>query len=131
MIVVPNETSSYTMVISPPHIDRIFLHCPGANHTFGADDVRYDLVAQARVFHFGYPPYMGRMYAEGGREMIRMFRQAQEIGSDHLARHGYARSRRPQRQRGLAGYHAARYALRGLVSAERRRVALYGQSPPL
>lgn len=81
MIVVPNETSSYTMVISPPHIDRIFLHCPGANHTFGADDVRYDLVAQARIFHFGYPPYMGRMYADGGREMIRMFCQAQALGT--------------------------------------------------
>ena len=80
MIVVPGETSSYTMVINPPHIDRIFLHCPGANHTFGADDVRYDLVAQARVFHFGYPPYLGRMYADGGSEMIEMFRRAQETG---------------------------------------------------
>lgn len=80
MIVVPNETSSYTIAISPPHIDRIFLHCPGANHTFGADDVRYDLVAQARVFHFGYPPYMGRMYADGGSEMLDMFRRAKALG---------------------------------------------------
>jgi sugar/nucleoside kinase (ribokinase family) len=81
MIVVPGETSSYTVVISPPHIDRMFLHCPGANHTFGADDVRYDLVAGARIFHFGYPPYLGRMYADGGREMIDMFRRVQEVGA--------------------------------------------------
>jgi sugar/nucleoside kinase (ribokinase family) len=81
MIVVPGETSSYTVVISPPHIDRMFLHCPGANHTFGADDVRYDLVAEARIFHFGYPPYLGRMYADGGREMIDMFRRSQEVGA--------------------------------------------------
>jgi sugar/nucleoside kinase (ribokinase family) len=80
MIVVPGETSSYTIVIDPPHIDRAFLHCPGANHTFGADDVRYDLVAQARIFHFGYPPYLGRMYADGGKEMIEMYRRAKEVG---------------------------------------------------
>lgn len=80
MIVVPGETSSYTVVIDPPHIDRIFLHCPGANHTFGASDVRYDLVAQARVFHLGYPPYLGRMYADGGSEMVEMFRRAKETG---------------------------------------------------
>jgi sugar/nucleoside kinase (ribokinase family) len=80
MIVVPSEISSYTIVISPPHIDRMFLHCPGANHTFGASDVRFDLVAEARVFHFGYPPYLGRMYANGGREMVEMFRRAKETG---------------------------------------------------
>ena len=56
MIVVPGETSSYTVVINPPHIDRMFLHCVGANRTFCAQDVRYELVAQARVFHLGYPP---------------------------------------------------------------------------
>ena len=81
MIVVPGETSSFTVVIDPPHIDRIFLHCPGANHTFGANDVRYDLVTQARVFHFGYPPYLGRMYADGGSEMVKMFRRVQESGA--------------------------------------------------
>ncbi len=80
MIVVPGEVSSYTCVISPPHIDRVFLHCPGANHTFGADDVQYDLVAEARVFHFGYPPYLGRMYARDGQEMVHMFRRVQESG---------------------------------------------------
>jgi sugar/nucleoside kinase (ribokinase family) len=80
MIIVPGEVSSYTCVISPPGIDRVFLHCPGANHTFGADDIRYDLVSEARVFHFGYPPYLGRMYAHDGQEMVRMFRRVHESG---------------------------------------------------
>jgi sugar/nucleoside kinase (ribokinase family) len=39
MIVTPGEATSYSIVISPPDIDRSFLHCPGANDTFGADDV--------------------------------------------------------------------------------------------
>jgi len=80
MLVVPGGTSSYTVVIDPPHVDRIFLHCPGANHTFGAADVRYDLLSQARVFHLGYPPVLGRMYADGGVEMAELFRQAKGTG---------------------------------------------------
>jgi sugar/nucleoside kinase (ribokinase family) len=47
MIVVPGETTSYTVVISPPGVDRMFFHCPGANHSFGADDIAYD---QRRAF---------------------------------------------------------------------------------
>lgn len=80
MIVVPEETSSYTVVINPPHIDRIFLHCAGANHTFGAEDVRYDVLAETRLFHFGYPPLLGRMYANHGQEMIDMFSRARDTG---------------------------------------------------
>jgi sugar/nucleoside kinase (ribokinase family) len=80
MVVVPGETSSYTVVINPPHIDRIFLHCVGANATFGADDVRYDLVARARLFHFGYPPLMPRFYADQGRELVELFSRVQATG---------------------------------------------------
>jgi sugar/nucleoside kinase (ribokinase family) len=80
MIVVPGGGSSYTLVIDPPGVDRIFLHCPGPNHTFGVEDVRYDLLDEARLFHFGYPPLMTRMYAKGGREMAEMFRRAKERG---------------------------------------------------
>jgi sugar/nucleoside kinase (ribokinase family) len=58
----------------------MFLHCAGANHTFGADDVRYELLAEARLFHFGYPPLMGRMYAREGQAMVEMFRRAKERG---------------------------------------------------
>jgi len=56
MIVAAGEPSSYTIVISPPGVDRMFLHCPGANDTFGAADVAYDRLGSARLFHFGYPP---------------------------------------------------------------------------
>ena len=66
MRVVAGEHSSYTVVINPPGIDRIFLHCPGANDTFGAEDIHGEAVARARLFHFGYPPLMARTYAENG-----------------------------------------------------------------
>ncbi len=80
MITVPGESSSYTLVIDPPGVDRMFLHYPGPNHTFGAEDIRYERLAEARLFHFGYPPLMTRMYADGGEEMAEMFRRARATG---------------------------------------------------
>lgn len=80
MIVDDAAVSSYTVVINPPGVDRIFLHCPGANDTFGADDIRYDLLASARVFHFGYPPLMRRMYEADSAELAEIFRRAKATG---------------------------------------------------
>ena len=80
MTVTPGEATSYTVVIVPPGFDRIFLHHTGANDTFCADDIDYDKVAQAELFHFGYPPLMKRIYADGGRELIEIFKRAKATG---------------------------------------------------
>jgi len=80
MIVVPGEVSSYSIVLSPPDADRSFLHCPGANHTFGADDLDCYVLRDVRLFHFGYPPVMERMYLDDGAELETMFRCAKETG---------------------------------------------------
>ena len=48
MIVDKTVSSSYTIVVNPPGIDRILLHCPGANDTFQASDIRYDLLPEAQ-----------------------------------------------------------------------------------
>ena len=81
MAVVPGEKTSYTVVFSPPGLDRMFFHCTGSNDTFGADDVDLDVVARARLFHFGYPPLLARTYADGGAELIRIFRDARDAGA--------------------------------------------------
>ncbi|MBI5959094.1 MAG: carbohydrate kinase family protein [Chloroflexi bacterium] len=80
MIIMPGETTSYTVVISPPGADRSFLHCPGANHTVGPRDVDYTRVHGARLFHFGYPPLMRRMYSDDGAELAEIFRRVQAGG---------------------------------------------------
>ncbi len=80
MVVDEGSTTSYTIAINPPGLDRIFLHCPGANNTFQARDVRFDLVGEAQLFHFGYPPLMGRMFAGEGEELLEVFRRARETG---------------------------------------------------
>lgn len=73
--------SSYTVVIAPPGIDRIFLHNPGTNDTFGPEDVDPNLVSQCRLFHFGYPPLMRRMYESEGDELLQVFKIAKEAGA--------------------------------------------------
>jgi sugar/nucleoside kinase (ribokinase family) len=75
------EFTSYSLIISAPGIDRIFLHFPGANDTFCAADINYELVSEAHLFHFGYPPIMRRMYEEDGAELATVFRRAKETGA--------------------------------------------------
>ncbi len=80
MLVSAGEATSYSIVINPPGVDRSFLHCPGANDTFGADDVPVAAVAGARIFHFGYPPLMRRMIADDGAELERLLARVREAG---------------------------------------------------
>ena len=68
MIVDPTSPSSYTIVLSAPGVDRGFLHCAGANETFCAADVDVEQLADATLFHFGYPPLMRHFYLDGGLE---------------------------------------------------------------
>lgn len=80
LVVVPEETTSYTVVLSPQGQDRMFLHDPGASNTFCADDVQYDVVAKARLFHLGYPPTMRSLFADEGRELVEIFRRVKGLG---------------------------------------------------
>jgi len=80
MMVAKGEPSSYTVVINPPGIDRMFLHCPSTNDTFCAADIDFKKLAGARLFHFGYPTLMRRMYRDGGREMATIFRRVKARG---------------------------------------------------
>ncbi len=80
IVVSPRDVTSYTIAISPPGVDRTFLHCPGANQTFRADDVRDEALDGARIFHFGYPPLMREMYAEAGAQLRRLFERVHAAG---------------------------------------------------
>jgi len=81
MRVVAGEHTSYSVVLALPGLDRMFLHCPGANDTFEAADVDLDLVARGRVFYFGYPPLMARMYAGGGEELAALLAAVKARGA--------------------------------------------------
>ncbi len=76
----PGEHTSYSVVLAAPGADRIFFHCPGANDTFSAADVDLELVAKARMFYFGYPPLMARMYSGGGDELAELLGGVKDRG---------------------------------------------------
>ncbi len=80
MVRLPNEITSYSIVINPPGIDRTFLHCPGANDTFGAADVQDSSLQGACLFHFGYPPLMQRIRENNGAELVSLLRRVRSQG---------------------------------------------------
>jgi sugar/nucleoside kinase (ribokinase family) len=80
MVVDPDSSTSYTICLSPPGMDRMFLHWTGANATFSPDDIDYQALSQAALFHFGYPPVMRRIYENGGAGLVEMLRRAKETG---------------------------------------------------
>jgi sugar/nucleoside kinase (ribokinase family) len=79
MIISKDEISSYTIVLNPPDTDRVFLHYPGPNHTFTANDIPYEKIKNSRIFHFGYPPLMRKFYENAGEEPVKMFRRVRKM----------------------------------------------------
>ena len=80
MKVVKGQQSSYTVALSPVGIDRMFLHNPGTNNTFGYEDVNFSVVERAKVFHLGYPPLMRRLYENDGAELVKIYREVKNLG---------------------------------------------------
>ncbi|HHT73697.1 MAG TPA: carbohydrate kinase family protein [Firmicutes bacterium] len=79
LAVCPGETTSYTIVLSPPGSDRAFLHYPGTNDCFSSWDVDFSTLPKG-LFHFGYPPLMANMYQDGGRQLVDLFQRAKAAG---------------------------------------------------
>lgn len=80
MCVAEGEQTSYSIVLVPPGTDRIFLHDPGANNTFASEDIDYNLVSDAKLFHMGYPPMMKKLYINGAEELIKIYKKTKELG---------------------------------------------------
>lgn len=75
LIIDQDVDTSYSIVINPPGLDRIFLHCPGANETFSNDDINDSQIENASLFHFGYPPLMKQFYENNGTELKLLFQR--------------------------------------------------------
>jgi sugar/nucleoside kinase (ribokinase family) len=78
---VKGESTSYTIAICIPGIDRFYLHHCGANDTFGYDDMDFDLVAKSKLMLFGYPPWMKKLYDNTGAELTKILKKAKELGT--------------------------------------------------
>ena len=69
LIIDPDVSTSYSVVLAVPGVDRVFLHNPGANDTFRGSDIPDDAIEDADLFHFGYPSLMKCMYERNGEEL--------------------------------------------------------------
>lgn len=74
------EASSYSVILAVPGIDRIFLHNPGANNTFMANEISQKILEDTALFHFGYPSLMRSMYQNDGEELLKVLKRAREAG---------------------------------------------------
>ena len=80
LIVDEGGSTSYSVVLAVPGVDRIFLHNPGANNTFSSHDIPDEALQDAALFHFGYPSLMEKMYENNGAEMAATFRRMKGLG---------------------------------------------------
>ncbi|MDR6549090.1 carbohydrate kinase family protein [Paenibacillus qinlingensis] len=78
MIISREGNSSYSIVISPPNMDRMFLHSTGTNDTYAASDLKQEHLQGAKLFHFGYPPLMKRMFENEGGELLSLLKKVKE-----------------------------------------------------
>lgn len=80
VLLMEGERTSYSVVLAIPGSDRIFLHDSGCNNTFCCDDIKDSDYENVRLFHFGYPPLMKRMYENEGEELLKVFSFIKEKG---------------------------------------------------
>ncbi|MDR3211918.1 MAG: carbohydrate kinase family protein [Planctomycetota bacterium] len=80
MIISATEGSSFTVILNPPGIDRVFLHYAGTNASFVADDLPEASLDGPRLAHFGYPPLMTSFFQNGGVETEKILRRLKGRG---------------------------------------------------
>lgn len=81
MICDETASTSYSIVLAMPGIDRIFLHHSGANDTFVAEDMDFQRIGEAALFHFGYPTLMRSMYESDGARLVQLMQRVQAVGA--------------------------------------------------
>jgi sugar/nucleoside kinase (ribokinase family) len=71
--------TAFGLVIAPPGVDRIFLESPGCSQLFDDSHIRYDAIAQSRLFHFGYPPLLKQFYLNEGSQLKTLMSRVQQM----------------------------------------------------
>ena len=74
------STTSYSIVVAPPGMDRVFWHHSGANALFSNADAPDETLIGAQLLHFGYPPLMNRLCQNNGEELTSLLRRAKQLG---------------------------------------------------
>lgn len=72
------SSTSYSIVLAIPGVDRIFLHDSGANDRYFASDIQNADYDSVDLFHFGYPPLMKSIYQNNGEELLKVIKLIKE-----------------------------------------------------
>src|SRR5512145_1725432 len=71
--------SSYSIVIAPPAIDRIFLHYSGCNDFFTGGMLNWEIIGASRIFHLGYPSLMRSLFIDEGKELAHILQSVKKL----------------------------------------------------
>ena len=71
--------TAFSIVVSPPGIDRIFLESPGCSAIFDSSHINFEAISQSRLFHFGYPPLLKQFYLNSGFQLYSLFSDIQKM----------------------------------------------------
>jgi len=74
------DSTAYSIILAPQGCDRAILQNPGANDHFTADDINWTEVKKCRMFHFGHPSTMAKMYENDGAELVSIMKKADSLG---------------------------------------------------
>ncbi|MDR0362910.1 MAG: carbohydrate kinase family protein [Planctomycetota bacterium] len=80
MVISPGEGSSFTLILNPPGIDRVFLHAAATNNTFVSDEIAEASLENTKLLHFGYPPLMRRFFLDDGVETKKLLMRGKARG---------------------------------------------------
>lgn len=80
VIISQKESTSYSVVLAVPGVDRIFLHDPGCNMVFSFEEIKQLDLSDVILFHFGYPPLMKKMYENDGEQLTAIFQYMKSQG---------------------------------------------------
>ena len=74
-----DDNTAYSLILSPPGLDRAILQNPGANDSFTGEDINWREVKKCRLFHFGHPSTMSKLYENDGDELVAIMKKAHEL----------------------------------------------------
>ncbi|GAB4244357.1 MAG: hypothetical protein Kow00109_20270 [Acidobacteriota bacterium] len=69
LLEIQGGSTSYTVILNPPDLDRAFLHHSGVNDQVTGDHFRVAELDSVCALHFGYPTVMAQFYRNEGKEL--------------------------------------------------------------
>lgn len=81
LVVRRDVATSYSLILSSLNRDRTILHHSGANDAFTGAELSAELLRAIDVLHVGYPPLLGALRENRGRNLVSLFTRARKAGA--------------------------------------------------